>query len=200
MQTCHACGTNLADGATQCHACLVAVPEEQDGLRPIVRGDDGHPARGGTVAQSTRSSDRPMPALPGAHTQSASHAAEAYAGELHLAIAARPAASSFAHPVSPSCRLTFQRSNGRPYLVRRRLPMVLFGEAPIRTRTCAVRSPRRNPSHAPIVSARSLASSPSDDEPPRDAEVQVPTVRPTGAGDGRPHGAPGRRRRPRVPT
>jgi hypothetical protein len=30
MQTCHACGKDLADGATQCHACLVAVPEEQD--------------------------------------------------------------------------------------------------------------------------------------------------------------------------
>ena len=30
MQTCHACGNDLADGATQCHACLVAVPEEQE--------------------------------------------------------------------------------------------------------------------------------------------------------------------------
>jgi hypothetical protein len=30
MQTCHACGKHLADGATQCHACLVAVPEEQE--------------------------------------------------------------------------------------------------------------------------------------------------------------------------
>jgi len=30
MQTCHACGKDLADGATQCHACLVAVPEELD--------------------------------------------------------------------------------------------------------------------------------------------------------------------------
>jgi hypothetical protein len=30
MQTCHACGKYLADGATQCHACLVAVPEEQE--------------------------------------------------------------------------------------------------------------------------------------------------------------------------
>jgi hypothetical protein len=30
MQTCPACGTHLAEGATQCHACLVAVPEEQD--------------------------------------------------------------------------------------------------------------------------------------------------------------------------
>jgi hypothetical protein len=29
MQTCHACGKHLADGATQCHACLVAVPDEQ---------------------------------------------------------------------------------------------------------------------------------------------------------------------------
>ena len=29
MQTCHACGQHLADGATQCHACLVAVPEDQ---------------------------------------------------------------------------------------------------------------------------------------------------------------------------
>ena len=30
MQTCHACGKHLADGATQCHACLVAVPEQED--------------------------------------------------------------------------------------------------------------------------------------------------------------------------
>jgi hypothetical protein len=30
MQTCHACGNDLADGATRCHACLVAVPEEQE--------------------------------------------------------------------------------------------------------------------------------------------------------------------------
>jgi hypothetical protein len=30
MQTCHACGEHLVEGATQCHACLVAVPEEQD--------------------------------------------------------------------------------------------------------------------------------------------------------------------------
>ena len=30
MQTCHACGNDLADGATQCHACLVAVPEERE--------------------------------------------------------------------------------------------------------------------------------------------------------------------------
>jgi hypothetical protein len=30
MQTCHACGKHLADAATQCPACLVAVPEEQD--------------------------------------------------------------------------------------------------------------------------------------------------------------------------
>jgi hypothetical protein len=30
MQTCHVCGKDLADGATKCHACLVAVPEEQD--------------------------------------------------------------------------------------------------------------------------------------------------------------------------
>ena len=30
MQTCQACGKDLADGATQCHDCLVAVPEEQD--------------------------------------------------------------------------------------------------------------------------------------------------------------------------
>ena len=30
MQTCHACGGHLADGATQCHACLVAVPDDQD--------------------------------------------------------------------------------------------------------------------------------------------------------------------------
>jgi hypothetical protein len=30
MQTCQACGTHLADGATQCHSCLVAVPEEQE--------------------------------------------------------------------------------------------------------------------------------------------------------------------------
>src|SRR4029079_2994041 len=30
MQTCQACGKDLADGATQCHACLVAVPEKQD--------------------------------------------------------------------------------------------------------------------------------------------------------------------------
>jgi hypothetical protein len=30
MQTCQACGKHLADGATQCHACLVAVPEEHD--------------------------------------------------------------------------------------------------------------------------------------------------------------------------
>jgi len=29
MQTCHACGQHLSDGATQCHACLVAVPEDQ---------------------------------------------------------------------------------------------------------------------------------------------------------------------------
>jgi hypothetical protein len=30
MQTCLACGKDLANGATQCHACLVAVPEEQE--------------------------------------------------------------------------------------------------------------------------------------------------------------------------
>ena len=30
MLTCHACGKHLADGATQCHACLVAVAEEQE--------------------------------------------------------------------------------------------------------------------------------------------------------------------------
>ena len=30
MQTCHACGNELADGATRCHACLVAVAEEQE--------------------------------------------------------------------------------------------------------------------------------------------------------------------------
>jgi hypothetical protein len=30
MQTCHACGSRLADGATQCQSCLVAVPEEQE--------------------------------------------------------------------------------------------------------------------------------------------------------------------------
>jgi hypothetical protein len=30
MQTCHACGKDLADGATQCQACLVAVPDEQE--------------------------------------------------------------------------------------------------------------------------------------------------------------------------
>ena len=30
MLTCHACGKHLADGATQCHSCLVAVPDEQD--------------------------------------------------------------------------------------------------------------------------------------------------------------------------
>jgi len=29
MQTCHACGQDLATGATRCHACLVPVPEEQ---------------------------------------------------------------------------------------------------------------------------------------------------------------------------
>ena len=28
MQTCQACGKDLADGATQCDACLVAVAEE----------------------------------------------------------------------------------------------------------------------------------------------------------------------------
>ena len=30
MRTCTSCGENLPDGATQCHACLVAVPDEQD--------------------------------------------------------------------------------------------------------------------------------------------------------------------------
>jgi hypothetical protein len=30
MQTCHACGNELPDGATQCHACLVAVTEVDD--------------------------------------------------------------------------------------------------------------------------------------------------------------------------
>ncbi len=30
MQTCQACGNHLAEGATQCHTCLVAVPEELD--------------------------------------------------------------------------------------------------------------------------------------------------------------------------
>jgi hypothetical protein len=30
MQTCHACGNHLADGATQCHSCLVPISEEQD--------------------------------------------------------------------------------------------------------------------------------------------------------------------------
>ena len=30
MQTCHACGKDLVDGATKCHACLVAVPDEED--------------------------------------------------------------------------------------------------------------------------------------------------------------------------
>ena len=30
MRACTACGENLPDGATQCHVCLVAVPDEQD--------------------------------------------------------------------------------------------------------------------------------------------------------------------------
>jgi len=58
-------------------------------LRPIVRGIDGHPAGVGWWRGLHARAVCSMPALQGAHTQSASDATEAYAGQLHLAIATR---------------------------------------------------------------------------------------------------------------
>ena len=88
MRACTACGENLPDGATQCHACLVAIPDEQD-VYDLSTDTTTIPPEWEPGAVYTLELRLRSPHCKQLVRQPARAAVETHAGQLHIAAAAR---------------------------------------------------------------------------------------------------------------